>query len=128
MTKQELEIRNKELEEINQNLYEKMELLLLDENKLKDLESRNKQLIQEVYDKGKVIKTLEQSIQEKDEVFKNINNKYNELANLFDEYIRSFDDNIEINRLFLRNVLKNQELMNEKIKKFNGSNEGGTEQ
>ena len=128
MTKQELEIRNQELEELNQTLLEKIELISPDESKIKDLESRNKQLIQEVYDKGKVIKTLEQSVQQKDEVFKNINNKYNELANLFDEYIRGFDDNIEINRLFLRNVLKNQELMNQKIKNFNGSNEGGTEQ
>jgi len=70
---------------------------------------------------------LEQTIQSKDEAFSKINQSYNQLASLFDEYIKGFEDSIETQKLFLRNNLRSQELLNSKIKKFNGSKEGGTE-
>jgi len=42
------------------------------------------------------------------------------LAKLFEEYTKASEDAIEINKLFLRNTLRTQELLNAKIKAFNG--------
>lgn len=116
MTKTELEIRNKELEEI-----------LKEQENFQEIKKRNDQLVQEVYDKNKAIKSLEQTLQNKEQLLSKLNQSYNDLAALFDEYIRTFEDGIEIQKLFLRNNLRNQELINAKIKNFNGSKEGGTE-
>lgn len=119
MTKAELEIRVQELEKQLENIP--------DENEIKDLRERRKNLTQEVFDANKKIKVLEDTIQSKDKIYQDITNKFNELANLFDEYIKGFDDVIATNKLFLRTSISTKELLEIKIKKFNGSEEGGTE-
>ena len=120
MTKQELEIRNKELEEQLAILYEKVELFALSEDKIKELEKRNQGLVQEVYDARKTIEKTQNKVQEEIKSASELSKKYNELAQLFDEYIKSTDDIIETSKLFLRNTMRTQELMNKKIIAFNG--------
>lgn len=120
MTKQELEIRNKELEEQLAILYEKVELFALSEDKIKELEKRNQGLVQEVYDARKTIEKTQNKVQEEIKSGSELSKKYNELAQLFDEYIKSTDDIIETSKLFLRNTMRTQELMNKKIIAFNG--------
>jgi hypothetical protein len=46
--------------------------------------------------------------------------KFNQLATLFDAHIKASDDIVETNKLFLRNILRTQELMKIKITAFNG--------
>jgi predicted nucleic acid-binding Zn-ribbon protein len=119
MTKAELELRVQELEQQLENIP--------DENELKDLRERRKNLTQEVFDANKKIKILEETIQNKDKVYIEITNRFNDLASLFDDYIKGFDDVIATNKLFLRTANSTKELLEIKIKKFNGSEEGGTE-
>jgi len=127
MTKAELELRVQELERELQMRVQELEKKLEEASRYKEFKKRNEELTQQLYDKNKSFKTLEQTIQSKDEAFSKINQSYNQLASLFDEYIKGFEDSIETQKLFLRNNLRSQELLNAKIKKFNGSKEGGTE-
>lgn len=120
MTKQELEIRNKEVEQQLAILYEKVELFALSEEKITELEKRNQSLVQEVYDARKTIEKTQNKVQEEIKSASELSKKYNELAQLFDEYIKSTDDIIETSKLFLRNTMRAQELMNKKIIAFNG--------
>lgn len=127
MTKAELELRVQELERELKMRVQELEKELQEASRYKEFKKRNEELTQQLYDKNKSFKTLEQTIQSKDEAFSKINQSYNQLASLFDEYIKGFEDSIEIQKLFLRNNLRSQELLNAKIMKFNGSKEGGTE-
>jgi hypothetical protein len=52
-----------------------------------------------------------------------LTNKFNELAKIFDEHLKGFDDIIELEKLMVRNSLRTQELMQTKIKAFNGEGE-----
>jgi hypothetical protein len=111
-------------------------------NEIVELKELNKQLIdernkrtQELFDRDKEVERLkkihegqksvfENQIIEKDKNLEALSQKFNELAKLFDEYIKGFDDIIELQKLQLRNVLRTQELLQIKIKAFNG--EGGS--
>lgn len=115
MTKSELELRVLELERELEKA-----------NKYKDLKEKNDQLIQQVYDKNKEMKQLREELRQQREKFSKVNGSYNKLASIFDEYIKSYNDAIETQKLFLRSNLRSQELMNSKIKNFNSSDEGGT--
>lgn len=115
MTKSELELRVQELEKELQKA-----------NKYKEVKERNDQLIQQLYDKNKETKQIREELKQQQEKFSKVNGSYNKLATIFDEYIKSYNDAIETQKLFLRSNLRSQELMNSKIKKFNGSDEGGT--
>lgn len=94
---------------------------------LKDRDVR----IQEVLDKGKELdqlkvdfntekKGLEKQIESKEMQLQQLTAKFNELAKLFDEYIKGFDDIMEVQKLFLRNNIRSQELLQIKIRAFNG--------
>lgn len=115
MTKSELELRVQELEKELQKA-----------NKYKEVKERNDQLIQQLYDKNKETKQIREELKQQQEKFSKVNGSYNKLATIFDEYIKSYNDAIETQKLFLRSNLRSQELMNSKIKNFNGSDEGGT--
>lgn len=109
------------------------ELLKLEGNVKQILKERDART-QEVLDKGKEIEQLkmdcglekqaiQRELKEKDKQLEVLSNKFNELAKLFDEYIKSFDDIMEVQKLFLRNNLRSQELLQGKIKAFNGEGE-----
>jgi hypothetical protein len=52
-----------------------------------------------------------------------LTNKFNELAKMFDEHLKGFDDILELEKLMVRNSLRTQELLQTKIKAFNGEGE-----
>lgn len=99
------------------------EALLKLEGEVKQILKERDARTQEVLDKGKEVNALKQQIQQRDAQIEQLSSKFNELAKLFDEYIKSFDDIIEVQKLFLRNNLRSQELMQAKIKAFNGEGE-----
>ena len=109
------------------------ELLKL-EGEVKQILKERDARTQEVLDKGKVIdelkrefeverKALNEQIKQREAQIEQLSSKFNELAKLFDEYIKNFDDIMEVQKLFLRNNLRSQELMQAKIKAFNGEGE-----
>lgn len=69
---------------------------------------------------GNKIKELETQLNLKIKQYEQVSSKFNELAKLFDEYIKGADDMVELSKLFLRNNLRTQELLQNKIKTFNG--------
>lgn len=69
---------------------------------------------------GNKIKELEIQLNLKIKQYEQVSSKFNELAKLFDEYIKGADDMVELSKLFLRNNLRTQELLQNKIKTFNG--------
>jgi len=85
MTKAELELRVQELERELQMRVQELEKKLEEASRYKEFKKRNEELTQQLYDKNKSLKTLEQTIQSKDEAFSKINQSYNQLASLFDE-------------------------------------------
>ena len=112
MTKVELELRVEELEK-----------KLKEQDGLEELRKHNKELTTESFNRKKEIDSLTTKLEEKTKVVETLSIKYNNLAKLFDEHIKSFEDNLEINKLFLRNMTRTQELINSKIKRFNGEEE-----
>lgn len=135
----------KELLEYVESL--KSKIKILENNDSQEVKKRNEELIQEIFDKNKEIASFKEK-QEKatvtfresvDSITKNQNEKFeklkneydllqkkfNELAQIFDEYIKSSDDIIELSKLGLRNQMRNKELMSIKIQEFNNSYEGG---
>lgn len=112
MTKVELEKKVKELEE-----------KLAKKNEQPELRKRNEELIQQLYDANIGHKRLSEEFGKHKENHKVLSDKYNKLAALFDEYIKSTDDIVDTNKLFLRTALRAQELMSIKIKAFNGEGE-----
>jgi len=113
MTKVELELR---VEELEKQLEEKEKEVSL----LKDAKTQNKTYVEEIYHKNKEMNKLKQSLDQKVKSSNELGSKFNELAALFDEYMKTFEDNININELFLRNIKRARELMNIKITAFNG--------
>lgn len=97
---------------------------------LKERDERTQQVldVQKLLDESKVerkheVDALQKEIQNRDRQVEAVSSKFNELAKLFDEYIKSFDDIMELQKLFLRNNLRSQELLQAKIKAFNGEGE-----
>lgn len=114
MTKGELEI-----------LVEKQEKEIEKLKELKEYKKRNEELVREAFEYRKKIDKLEGEADEVKKTHGILTTKYNSLAQLFDEHIKAYDDVLEVNKLFLRSALRTQELVNSKIKAFNG--EGGKE-
>ena len=123
-----MEKTKKELEEA---LAERSTDLLKLEGEVKQILKERDARIQEVLDKGKELdqlkidfnvekKGLEKQIESKEMQLQQLTAKFNELAKLFDEYIKGFDDIMEVQKLFLRNNIRSQELLQIKIRAFNG--------
>jgi uncharacterized damage-inducible protein DinB len=116
MTKVELELRVQELEkELKEQAIEK--------SLFEDFKGQNKAKTEEIYRVTQELKKLKQKKEEDDKRFKTLTDKFNHLASLFDNYIKTFDDTVAINDLFSRNIKRAQELINIKIKAFNGREE-----
>jgi len=101
------------------------------QEQIKDLIKTRDTLTQQVFDRDKqkikedqehklVIETMKKEAELKAKQTDALSTKFNELAKLFDEYIKGADDMIELSKLFLRNNLRTQELLQNKIKAFNG--------
>lgn len=69
--------------------------------------------------KGEV-NNLKKEIEVRDKKLEVLSSKFNDLAKLFDEHLKGFDDIMEVQKLFLRNNIRTQELLQIKIKTFNG--------
>jgi hypothetical protein len=72
------------------------------------------------FQSGNKIKELENQLSLKLKQYEQVSSKFNELAKLFDEYIKSSDDMLELQQMLLRNNLRTKELLQIKIKAFNG--------
>ena len=101
------------------------------QEQIKDLSKTRDTLTQQVFDRDKqitkesqehklVIEAMKKEAELKAEQTNALSTKFNELAKLFDEYIKGADDMVELSKLFLRNNLRTQELLQNKIKAFNG--------
>ena len=112
MTKLELELKVKKLEE---------ELASLEE--ARKYKKRNEELLQESFDLRNELTQIKSQMQEQQKGQQELGMRYNKLAQIFDEYMKASDDAVEINKLFLRNMLRTQELMKLKIQAFNGKEE-----
>lgn len=120
--------------DLTQQVYDKEKIIKKLEPKIKDFENveetikeankREKLLTEQVYEKEQFIRQIQQQQEEKIKEYQELGFKFNELAKLFDEHIKSSDDIIELSKLMLRNNLRTQELMAQKIKAFNGIKEG----
>jgi predicted RNase H-like nuclease (RuvC/YqgF family) len=104
------------------------------QNNIIDLSKTRDNLTQQIFDNDKikikiqqehelVISTMKKEAESKATQTEILSSKFNELAKLFDDYIKSFDDTIELQKVFLRNNLRSQELLQVKIKAFNGEGE-----
>lgn len=113
MTKLELELKVQKLEE---------ELASLEE--ARKYKKRNEELLQEAFDLRNEVTQIKSKMQEQQKGQQELGMRYNKLAQIFDEYMKASDDSVEINKLFLRNMLRTQELMKLKIQAFNGQGEG----
>ena len=113
MTKLELELKVQELEK---------ELASLEESR--KYKKRNEELLQEAFDLRQEVTKIKSQMQEHQKGQQELGIRYNRLAQIFDEYMKASDDSVEINKLFLRNMLRTQELMKLKIQAFNGEGEG----
>ena len=101
------------------------------QEQIKDLSKTRDTLTQQVFDRDKqitkesqehklVIEAMKKEAELKAEQTNALSTKFNDLAKLFDEYIKGADDMVELSKLFLRNNLRTQELLQNKIKAFNG--------
>jgi uncharacterized damage-inducible protein DinB len=116
MTKVELELRVQELEkELKEQAIEK--------SLFEDFKGQNKAKTEEIYRVTQELKKLKLKKAEDDKRLETLTDKFNHLASLFDNYIKTFDDTVAINDLFLRNIKRAQELINIKINAFNGREE-----
>jgi len=113
MTKLELELKVQKLEQ---------ELASLEE--ARKYKKRNEELLQEAFDLRQEVTNIKSQMQGQQKNHQELGMRYNKLAQVFDEYMKASDDSIEINKLFLRNMLRTQELMKLKIQAFNGEGEG----
>ena len=106
-----------------EKLIAKQEKKLEKLGELEALKKRNEELVTETFNRKKEIDMLKFKHGESQEKMAELSKRYNELAKLFDEHIKGMDDILDINKLFLRNALRTQELINTKIKAYNGEGE-----
>lgn len=116
MTKAELEIRVAELEK---QLSEAPSIEHLQE-KIESMKKTDSKRVQELYDNNRKVKELEAEKATKEAQHSLLTARFNDLAKLFDEYIKVTDDNFKTNQLFIRTIQRSKELMEIKIKAFNG--------
>jgi len=99
---------------------EELEKELASLEEARKYKKRNEELLQEAFDLRQEVTQVKSKMQAIEKGYQELSKKYNEVAHIFDEHIKANDDIIEINKLFLRNSLRTQELMKLKIKAFNG--------
>jgi hypothetical protein len=109
MTKLELEQRVAELEEQLKGMPD-----------AEALKKKEEQLIKETFEHRKRADLLAKTVEAGKAEHEKLTSKFNQLATLFDAHIKASDDIVETNKLFLRNILRTQELMKIKITAFNG--------
>ena len=109
MTKLELEKRVEELEKQVKEMPD-----------AKKLELRNSELLQELFDKKREFETKQEELKVKITELEFLSKRYNRLAVLFDEYMVATNDMIQTNKLFLRTSERAKELLEIKIKAYNG--------
>jgi hypothetical protein len=105
-----------ELEKLVEKQAKELEKL----GELEALKKRNAELVTETFNRKKQLDAYEIKEIDHNKKMGELSKRYNELAQLFDEHIKGMDDILEINKLFLRNALRTQELINIKIKAYNG--------
>jgi predicted nucleic acid-binding Zn-ribbon protein len=81
---------------------------------------RDKQKTKEEQETNNAVETVKKQFELVQKENKELSQKFNSLAALFDEYIKGSDDMLELSKLILRNNLRTQELLQNKIKAFNG--------
>jgi cell division septum initiation protein DivIVA len=126
-----MEKTKNKLSEENEVLLEHIEEVKSDlKQALQERDERTQKILdnQKAYDEFKMaqkheLDALKKEIELRDKQIEALSSKFNDLAKLFDEYIKSFDDIMEVQKLFLRNNLRSQELLQVKIKAFNGEGE-----
>ena len=116
MTKLELEKRVAELEEKLSKVTSTNEL----KERINNYAKREKQMVQENFDNRRKFETAQKTIDSGRKEYEKLSSKFNELAALFDKVLSANNDILETNKLFLRNALRVQELLNIKITAFNG--------
>jgi predicted RNase H-like nuclease (RuvC/YqgF family) len=132
-----IELQNK-IVELQNKLFNKEEIVTNTEalikqlnEQVKDLSKTRDALTQQVFDNDKAkikieqehnstIEALKKQFELAQKEHKELSQKFNSLAALFDEHIKGSDDMVELSRLILRNNLRTQELLQQKIKAFNG--------
>jgi len=121
-----IELQNKinELEKEINNA-KQLELQVKDLTKTRDhltqeLFDRDKQKTKELQEHNNVVDSLKKQLELQQKETNALTQKFNSMATLFDEYIKGTDDMVELSKLFLRNNLRTQELLQNKIKAFNG--------
>lgn len=119
------------VEEGTQTLFVEDSKVPLLEQQIKELTKTRDELTQKVFDLEKEktrldlehkaqIEAMKKEAEIKAKTTETLSSKFNDLAKLFDEYIKGTDDMVELYKLFLRNNLRTQELLQNKIKAFNG--------
>lgn len=104
------------------------------ENNLKQIIKERDEKTQTIFDKDKEIiriqrehevklKEVQMLLDTKIKQYELLSSKFNDLAKLFDEYIKGSEDMVQLEQMLLRNNLRTQELMQIKIKAFNGEGE-----
>ncbi len=110
-----------ELEGIIKQLQEQIkDLTKTRDNLTQQVFDRDKQITKEAQEHKLVIEGMKKEAEVKAKQTEALSTKFNDLAKLFDEYIKGADDMVELSKLFLRNNLRTQELLQNKIKAFNG--------
>lgn len=107
------------------NNVEQLELQVKDLTKTRDgltqqIFDRDKQKVKEDQEHHAVVESLRKQLELQQKETSALTQKFNSMASLFDEYIKGTDDMVELSKLFLRNNLRTQELLQNKIKAFNG--------
>lgn len=118
---------NEKLTSQKDSLFEDLEETKLELEKMKlSIESDRKKLQEEAkifnqrkYDFEKEKSTYEEQVKKENQSLAKLGQRHNALATLFDGYIKSYDDQVETMKLFLRAMVRAQELQNLNIAKFN---------
>ncbi|MFZ9703660.1 MAG: hypothetical protein ACO3BB_00115 [Bacilli bacterium] len=124
---QEVFDRDKEIQKLKSEHEKQIQRLIGEqETSLKNLQEqitvKNNQITSN-FDAVAKAKTVTVELESKNKQLEILTNKFNELAKLFDEHLKGFDDILELEKLMVRNSLRAQELLQIKIKAFNGEGE-----
>lgn len=113
MTKAELELRVAELEE-------KLNKVEPDLKEFENIKIQQQEWTQKMFDKTQEFNVVKKELKEKEKILDGLSKQFNGLATLFDEYMLATGDMIQTNKLFLRASERAKELLEIKIRAFNG--------
>ena len=85
----------------------------------KKVQEESRVVTQRKFDFEKEKSTYEEQVEKANQSLAQLGKRHNDLATLFDGYIKSYDDQVETMKLFLRAMVRTQELQNANIAKFN---------